>query len=61
MGRFWNLVLTINSVLLVCASIFLVYSVGMLALEFDWKQFVFAFTAVCVLIGTEMVFSALCH
>lgn len=61
MGKFWNLILTINSVLLVCASVFLVYSIGILAIDFDWKQFLLALTAVVVLIGTEMVFSALCH
>lgn len=61
MGNLWNLILTINSVFLVCACVFLVYSIGILAIDFDWKQFLLALTAVIVLIGTEMIFSALCH
>ena len=61
MGRLWNLVLTVNSAFLVCASVFLIYSLGMLVIMFDWKQFVFALTVFVILIATEMVFAALCH
>ena len=60
-GRFWNLVLTINSALLVAASLFLVYSFGTMLIFFEWKKFVLALTIFVVLIGTEMVFNTLCH
>ena len=61
MVQFWNTVLAFNSILLVGASVFLVYALGMLIIAFDWKQFILAFTTFCVLVGMEMVFAALCH
>src|SRR3989344_7296888 len=59
MARFWNVVLTINSVLLVVTSVFLVYSFGMMIIAFEWKRFVLALTIFLVLVGTEMIFSTL--
>ena len=61
MASFWNTILAVNSVLLVGASVFLVYSFGMMIIAFEWKRFVLALTIFVVLIGTEMVFNALCH
>ena len=61
MVQFWNTVLAFNSILLVGASVFLVYALGMLIIAFEWKQFVLALTTFCVLVGMEMVFAALCH
>ena len=61
MARFWNTVLTVNSVLLVGTSVFLVYSFGMMIIAFEWKRFVFTLTIFLVLVGMAMVFSALLH
>ena len=60
-ASFWNTILAVNSVLLVGASVFLVYSFGMMIIAFEWKRFLLALTIFVVLIGTEMVFNALCH
>ena len=61
MARFWNLVLTFNSVLLVCTGVFLVYSFGMMIIAFEWKRFVLTLTVFLVLVAMEMVFTALLH
>ena len=61
MTNFWNTILAVNSVLLVGTSVFLVYSFGMMIIAFEWKRFLLALTIFVVLIGTEMVFNALCH
>ena len=61
MTNFWNTILAVNSILLVGTSVFLVYSFGMMIIAFEWKRFLLALTIFVVLIGTEMVFNALCH
>ena len=61
MKYFWDTVLFINSGLLICASIFLVYSLGMLVISFEWQRFLLALTILVVLIGTEMVFAGMLH
>jgi hypothetical protein len=61
MVRFWNTVLTVNSVLLAGTSVYLVYALGMLVIAFEWKQFLLTLTIWAVLVGTEMVFAGLCH
>jgi len=61
MKYFWDTVLFVNSCLLALTSVFLVYSLGMLIIAFEWQRFVLALTILVVLIGTEMVFAGMLH
>lgn len=61
MGNFWNAVLTVNSVLLVGASVFLVYSFGMLFIAFEWQRFVVAVVTFIVLVAIELAIAGVLH
>lgn len=58
---FWNLVLTINSVVLTCLSVLLIYAFGMLILELNWKLFLMALVAWAVDVGIEIILAALTY
>ncbi len=58
---FWNLLLTVNSAILVCSSTFLVYSIGMLILEGNWRIFLLTLVVWVIGILAEMVLAALSH
>ncbi len=61
MGNFWNLVLTINSVLLAAATVFLVYSTGMMLIFLEWQRFVVAVVTFIVLVGIELAIAGVLH
>lgn len=61
MANFWNAVLTVNSILLTGAAIFLVYSFGMMVIALEWKRFLVAVATFVVLVATELAIATVLH
>ncbi len=61
MGNFWNLVLTFNSAFLACATLFLIYSTGMLLIAFEWQRFLVALVTFLVFVATELAIAGTLH
>jgi hypothetical protein len=59
--RFWNLVLTINSVIWFLALGFLSYAFGMLIVALDWKLFLLSLATFVAISLVEVVLTALAH
>jgi len=55
----WNMLITINSVFLSFASIFLIYSIGAALIRGEWKLLLLAFLLFVFVGITEIVLAAL--
>lgn len=55
----WDALLNVNSVLLIIASVFLVYTLGEGVLLWTWKPFLIALLVTLFLFATEIILGAL--
>jgi hypothetical protein len=55
----WQILLTINSALVVFSTIFLIYAAGAALILGEWKQLLVAFLIELFLLLTELVISAI--